>query len=168
MGVILAALLFGFIVQIMGSLNRSAAESFQSSYNYEQKVSTTGPLTDVVLLIPIPSRYDPKTGRNVTPIDLSLASFSNFDRSNVSVRIGGVGGVPMLTRSPGQSEPELPEPPGISPVPFILSFNAAEENLLAIFSLEFHGRSDWWVMGWRTHTLQAEPRVQGPVCGAYL
>ncbi|HQD26275.1 MULTISPECIES: hypothetical protein [Methanoculleus] len=114
MGVILAALLFGFIVQIMGSLNRSAAESFQSSYNYEQKVSTTGPLTDVVLLIPIPSRYDPKTGRNVTPIDLSLASFSNFDRSNVSVRIGGVGGVPMLTRSPGQSEPELPEPPGIS------------------------------------------------------
>lgn len=46
-------------------------------------------------------------------------------------------------------------------VPFILSFNAAEENLLTIFSLEFHGRNDWWVMGWRTHTLSGGATSSG-------
>ncbi|MCC7556618.1 MAG: hypothetical protein KO254_11020 [Methanoculleus marisnigri] len=43
-GVILAALLFIFMALVMGSLDRSAAESFQSSYRYELKVSTSGPL----------------------------------------------------------------------------------------------------------------------------
>ncbi|MCC7556619.1 MAG: hypothetical protein KO254_11025, partial [Methanoculleus marisnigri] len=64
----------------------------------------------------------------MTPVNLSRASLSNFDRDNISVRIEDVGGVPMLNISaeridpvyknriepiaimPGQNESELPEP----------------------------------------------------------
>lgn len=124
---ILAAILFVFIALTAVILGQSSAESFRSTYHYELTISTTGPIEDAVLLIPLPSRYDPGTGANVTPVDLSRASFSNFD-SDISVRIEHVDGVPMLNISadridpiyknriepipimPGQNESELPEP----------------------------------------------------------
>ncbi len=124
---ILAAILFVFIALTAVILGQSSAESFRSTYHYELTISTTGPIKDAVLLIPLPSRYDPETGTNVTPVDLSRASFSNFD-SDISVRIEHVDGVPMLNLSaglidpvyknriepipimPGQNESELPKP----------------------------------------------------------
>ena len=252
-GVILAALLFVFMALVMGSLDRSATESFQSSYRYELKVSTSGPIEDAVLLLPLPSRYNPDSGTNVTPVNLSRASLSNFDRDNISVRIEDVGGVPMLNISaeridpvyknriepiaivPGQNESELPEPthiysnkysedtpvlvemelhmfdtdpgheietrtpvgaeplfmpyrvvgtvsrsddeyyylgPGASgyiiEVPVILSFDAAEGNVLTITS-EFHGRNEWWVLGWQYNTYfeRISHEFRGPCNGTY-
>ncbi|MCM2466883.1 hypothetical protein [Methanoculleus oceani] len=124
---IIAAILFVFIALTAVILGQSSAESFMSTYHYELTISTTGPIEDAVLLIPLPSRYDPETGTNVTPVDLSRASFSNFD-SDISVRIENVDGVPMLNISadridpiyksriepipimPGQNESELPKP----------------------------------------------------------
>lgn len=124
---ILAAVLFIIVVLIAANLGQSASESFRSTYHYELKVSTSGPIEDAVLLIPLPSRYDPATGTNVTPINLSQASLRNVE-SDVSVKIENVDGVPMLNISadridpiyksritpipivPGQSESELPTP----------------------------------------------------------
>lgn len=124
---ILAAILFVFIALTAVILGQSSAESFRSTYHYELTISTTGPIEDAALLIPLPSRYDPDTGANVTPVDLSRASLSNFD-SDISVRIEDVDGVPMLNISadridpiyknrimpipimPGQNESELPKP----------------------------------------------------------
>ncbi|MDD3070016.1 hypothetical protein [Methanoculleus horonobensis] len=124
---ILAAVLLVIVALIAANLGQSASESFRSTYHYELKVSTSGPIEDAVLLIPLPSRYDPATGTNVTPINLSRASLRNFD-SDISVKIENVDGVPMLNISadridpiyknritpipimPGQNESELPKP----------------------------------------------------------
>ena len=125
---ILAAILFVFIALTAVILGQSSAESFRSSYHYDLTISTSGPIEDAILLIPLPSRYDPGTGKNVTAIDPSRAGFSNFDRDNISVRIEYVEGIPMLNISadridpiyknrivpiaimPGQNESELPKP----------------------------------------------------------
>jgi len=235
---VLAVILFVCIALLAAILGQSASESFRSSWSYDLQVSTSGPLDDAVLLIPIPSRYDPKTGTNVTPLDLSRASFSHFDRDRISVTIEHVDGIPMLKISadridpvyknritpipiaPGQNESELPKPtqiysnryseetpvlvemelhvPGTSPeheidtrtpigteplltpyrivgnlsgsggptdgyyvspgssgyiieVPFILSFDAADGNVLTI-SAEFLGVNQWWVLGWQSNS----------------
>ncbi|WP_292365835.1 MULTISPECIES: hypothetical protein [unclassified Methanoculleus] len=252
---ILAALLFILMALIAGFLGQSASESFASVYHYELQISTSGPIEDAVLLIPIPSRYDPNLGTNVTPVNMSLVSFSNFDRGNISVRIEHVDGVPMLNISaeridpiyknriepipimPGQNESELPEPthvysdryseetpvlvdmelymldsnPGreietrtpvgaeplfapyrivgnlsgsggpvddyyVSPgssgyvveVPFILSFDADDDNVLTISS-EFQGRNEWWVLGWQSNSYHERLRHEftGPCNGTY-
>ena len=228
---VLAIVLFVAVALIAANLDRSASESFRSTYHYELKISTSGPIENVVLLLPLPSRYDPDTGANVAPIDLSRASLRNFDRNDISVKIESVDGIPILNISadridpvytnrimpipiePGQNESELPEPthiysdryseetpvlvdmelrvsgtgpgeietrspmgaeplfapyrivgnltdpidgyhasPGSSgyavEVPLVLSYDAADENVLAI-SADFEGRNDWWVMGWQ-------------------
>ncbi|MCK9276517.1 MAG: hypothetical protein M0P22_00320 [Methanoculleus sp.] len=252
---ILAVLLFILIALIAGSLGQSASESFRSSYHYDLKISTSGPLEDAVLLIPIPSCYDPETGVNVTPINMSLASFRNFDRNTISVKIEHVGGIPMLNISadridpiyknrivpipimPGQNESELPKPthiysdryseetpvlvemelyvrdtsPGheidtrmpigteplfapyriignlsssggpiddyyVSPrssgyvveVPFILSFDAVDENVLTISS-NFQGVNQWWVLGWQSNSYHERVRheFKGACNGTY-
>jgi len=124
---ILAVILFVFIALTAVILGQSSAESFRSTYHYGLRISTSGPIEDAVLLIPLPSYYNPDTGTNVTPFDLSRASLSNFD-GNVSVRIENVSGIPMLNISadridpiyknrirpipimPGQNESELPKP----------------------------------------------------------
>jgi hypothetical protein len=244
-----AVLLLVFVTLIVGLLSLSASESFESSYFYELRVSTSGPLDDAVLLIPIPSCYDPDSG-NVTPINISRASFRNFDRENVSVRIEDVNGVPMLNISadridpiyenriepigirPGENESNLPEPthtysnryseetpvlvemelsmfdtsPGheintrmpigneplfapyrivgnlsssedyVSPgasgyiveVPYILSFDADDDNVLTISS-DFQGVNQWWVLGWQSNSYHERVRYEfrGPCNGTY-
>ncbi|NLB00141.1 MAG: hypothetical protein GX837_04140 [Methanomicrobiales archaeon] len=125
---VLAAVLFIAAALIAANLDRSASESFRSTYHYELKISTSGPIENAVLLLPLPSRYDPGIGANVTPIDLSRVSLRNFDRDDIAVRIESVDGVPMLNISadridplytnrimpipimPGQNESELPRP----------------------------------------------------------
>jgi len=252
---ILVALLFICLVLLAGFPGQSSSESLSSLYHYELQISTTTPIEDAVLLIPIPARYDPETGTNVTPVDLSRASFSNFDRSDISVRIEDVDGIPMLNISadrldpvyknriepigimPGQNESELPEPthiysdryseetpvlinmeiymldtdPGheletrspagveplfmpyrvvdnvsgsggpvddlfVSPgstghvfeVPFILSFDAADENVLTISSY-FQGANQWWVLGWQSNSYheRVSHEFGGPCNGTY-
>ncbi len=252
---ILAALLFILVVLLAGFLGQSASESFASVYHYELQISTSGPIEDAVLLIPIPSCHDLETGANVTPVDLSRASFTNFDRSNISVRIEHVDGVPMLNISadridpiyenriepiaimPGQNESKLPKPthiysdryseetpvlvemelymldtsPGheidtrtpieaeplfapyrivgnltgsggpvddyyVSPgssgyvveVPFILSFDAGDENVLTISS-RFQGANQWWILGWQSNSYNERLRHEftGPCNGTY-
>jgi len=252
---ILVAVLFVVVVLIAANLGQSASESFRSTYHYELKISTSRPIEDAVLLIPLPSRYDPETGTNVTPIDLSRASFRNFDRSPISIAIENVDGVPMLSISadridpiyknritpipimPGQNESELPKPthiysdqyseetpvlvdmelyntidadstheietrtpmgteplfapyrivgnltdsggpeehyvsPGSSgyvvEVPFILSYNAADDNVLTV-SADVQGRNEWWVMGWQFNSYHEWVRheFRGPCNGTY-
>ena len=252
---ILVVILFVCIALIAAILGQSASESFRSSWSYDLKISTSGPLDDAVLLIPLPSRYDPETGANVTPLDLSRASFSHFNRDKISVTIEHVGGIPMLKISadridlvyknriepipimPGQNESELPKPtqiysnryseetpvlvemelhvPGTGPdheidtrtpigteplfapyrivgnlsssggptdgyyvspgssgyvveVPFILSFDAADGNVLTISS-EFSGVNQWWVLGWQSNSYHEEVRHEftGPCNGTY-
>ena len=102
---VLAVILFVCIALLAAILGQSASESFRSSWSYDLQVSTSGPLDDAVLLIPIPSRYDPETGTNVTPLDLSRASFSHFDRDKISVTIEHVDGVPMLKISADRIDP---------------------------------------------------------------
>ncbi|MDG6256896.1 MAG: hypothetical protein QCH35_04780 [Methanomicrobiaceae archaeon] len=124
--VIMTALLLAGIALFMVHMERSAAESAESVYLYELRLSTTEPIENVALLIPVPSRYNPDSGKNETILDISRANLRNFD--NVSTSIEYVGGTPMLNISadrieplyknriepiairPGQNESELPQP----------------------------------------------------------
>ena len=252
---ILAVTLFIGIALLAANLGQSASESFRSSYHYDLTISTSGPIEDAVLLIPLPSRYDPETGANVTPLNISLASLSHFDRDNISVTIEHVDGIPMLKISadridpvyknrivpipimPGQNESELPKPthiysdryseetpvlvemelhisgtgpdheietrapvgaeplftpyrivgtinesggrvegryvsPGSSgyivEVPFILSYDADDDNVLAV-SCEFLGINQWWVLGWQSNSYSESVRheFKGACNGTY-
>lgn len=251
---ILAAVLFVVVMLIAASFSQSASESFRSTYYYDLTISTSGPIENVALLIPLPSRYNPDTGTNATPVNLSRASFSNFDRENISVRVDYIEGIPVLNISadridpiyknriepiaimPGQNESELPRPthvysdryseetpvliemelraPGTSPteidtrtpagteplfapyrivgnlngsggpvdeyyvspgssgyvveVPFILSFDAADENILTL-STDFQGINQWWVLGWQSNSYRESVRHEftGPCNGTY-
>ncbi|MDD2473723.1 MAG: hypothetical protein PHR49_07025 [Methanoculleus sp.] len=252
---ILAVILFVFIALTAVTLGQSSAESFRSTYHYGLTISTSGPLDDVVLLIPLPSYYNRDTGTNVTPFDLSRANLRNFDRSNISVRIENVSGIPMLNISagrldpvyknrvqpigimPGQNESDLPRPthvysnryseetpvlvemelsmpttesgheietrrpigaeplfmpyrvvgalnasgepidgyyvsPGSSgyvvEVPFILSFDAGDENVLTI-SADFLGTNQWWILGWQSNSYSERVghEFRGPCNGTY-
>lgn len=239
----------------IGILWYSASENVESSYHYDLTISTSGPIENVVLLLPLPSRYNPDTGTNVTPFALSRTSFTNFDRDNISIRIEDVREIPMLKISadridplyknrimpigimPGQNESELPKPthvysnrsseetpvliemelsmldtnpgheietrapvgteplftpyrivsdlsessgpsddyyvhPGDSgyvvEVPFILSFDADDENVLSISS-RFLGTNQWWILGWQSNSYRESLRHEftGPCNGTY-
>ena len=109
-------------------MSPSFSESAQSLYLYELTLSTSGPLEDAVLLIPIPCFYNSDSGNNETIINISQLSFSNINRDNISVTIETVNGVPMLNISadeitplyknriepimimPGENVSELPQP----------------------------------------------------------
>lgn len=243
--VILVVLLFVSIAVFIGFLGQSAAENSESVYIYELKLSTTGPLENAALLIPVPSYYNPDSGTNETVLNMSLVGFTHFDSDNISARIEKVNGVPMLNISadridplyknriepiaimPGENESDLPQPthiysdryseetpvlvemelhmynndPGheiatrmpigneplfmpyrivstfsssggfmgegyyVSPgssgfvveVPFILSYDADDENVLTISS-EFQGINQWWVLGWRSNSYRERVR----------
>ncbi|MDN7024238.1 hypothetical protein FGU65_04925 [Methanoculleus sp. FWC-SCC1] len=253
--VAVGALVVLFVIAAVLLLGATAAESAESVYSYELKLSTSGPIDNAVLLIPLPSYPDPAFGTNVTPVNLSRVSFTNVDRRNISVRIEDVAGVPMLNLSadritpvyenrivpiaimPGQNESELPKPthvysdrysdetpllvemelrmydagvgheidtrmpidsePLFMPyrvvgdlnasagriddtyvsagssgyvveVPFILSFDAADDNVLTI-STEFQGTNQWWVMGWQSNSYHERVRHEfsGACNGTY-
>jgi hypothetical protein len=126
--VILVVILVAVFVSILGYFSLTASESAHSAYTYELTLSTTGPLDNATLLVPVPSYYNAESGKNETIIDLSRVSFTNFDRENISAQIEEVNGVPMLKISadrisplyknritpipimPGQDESELPQP----------------------------------------------------------
>jgi hypothetical protein len=255
--VLMAILVVSFVVVLGYHMNRMEAESYDSVYRYELTMSTTTPVDNAVLLIPVPAYYNETTGRNETVIDLAMVAFTNLDTENVTVRIDDVGGVPMLNVStqrieplyknriepiaimPGQNESELPEPthiysnrsseetPTLLPmemhmyragvdhdintrnplgteplfmpytvlgsisgddggfteegyylpegvtgsfveVPFILSYDAGDDNVLAI-STEFEGGNQWWVLGWQGNTYRERLSLEhtGPAEGTY-
>ena len=90
----LAAFSIVFAALTVGLLYYSG--SSRPSYHYSLTLSTSGPIEDAVLLIPLHSRYDPDSGTNVTPVNMSLASFTNFDGENISVKVEHIGGIPVL------------------------------------------------------------------------
>lgn len=126
--IILIIVLVAAFALILGYFSMSAPQSAHSAYNYELTLSTTGPLENATLLIPIPSYYSAESGKNETVINISRIGFENFDRENISVQVDEVNGVPMLNISadlisplyknritpvpisPGQNESELPRP----------------------------------------------------------
>ncbi|MDD4255008.1 MAG: hypothetical protein PHP59_06470 [Methanofollis sp.] len=128
---ILVVILVAVFVSILGYFSVSAPESAQSVYIYELTLSTTGPLDNATLLVPVPSYYNAESGKNETVINISRTSFTNFDRDTISVQIEEVNGVSMLKISadrisplyknridpipimPGQNESELPQPTDI-------------------------------------------------------
>ena len=250
----LAAFSIVFAALTVGFLYYSG--SSRPSYHYSLTLSTSGPIEDAVLLLPLPSCYDPDSGTNVTPVNMSLASFTNFDGENISVKVEHIGGIPVLNISadridpvytnrivpigimPGQNESELPKPthvysnryseetpvlvdmelhlPGISPdhdietrvpigvepllmpcrvignldgsggfvdknhyvspgstgyiveVPFTLSFDADDENVLTISS-GFLGTNQRWILGWQSNSYSESLRheFKGPCNGTY-
>jgi len=148
--IVLIIILVMFSVIIIGFFSITASESAQSVYIYELKFSTSEPIEDVVLLIPVPSYYNPDSGHNETVINMSRISFNNVDRSEgISAKIEDVDGIPMLNISadrinpiyknqiepiaimPGQNESELPRPT------HIYSDRYSEETPLLI-AMELH------------------------------
>ncbi|WP_245618763.1 hypothetical protein [Methanogenium cariaci] len=126
---VLIVIVILFFAAIIGYMGISAAEDKQTVYDYSLALSTSGPIDNVTLLIPVPSYYNANTGQNETVINMSQVSFNNFDRDgNISVKTEQVNGVPMLNISadriepiyknyiepiaimPGQNESELPHP----------------------------------------------------------
>ena len=147
---VLIIILVMFSVIIIGFFSFTASESSQSVYIYELKFSTSEAIEDVVLLIPVPSYYNPDSGQNETVINMSRVSFNNVDRSEgISAKIEQVDGIPMLNISadridpiyknhiepiaiiPGQNESELPQPT------HIYSNRYSEETPLLI-AMELH------------------------------
>jgi hypothetical protein len=53
-------------------------------------------------------------------------------------------------------------------VPFILSYDAGEENFVSI-ATEFQGTNQWWVLGWRSNSYreQLSHGFTGPCNGTY-
>jgi len=236
---------FAFVI---GFFYVTASDNTKSVYIYELQLSTSGPVNNATLLIPVPSYYNSKSGKNETLINMSLVSFKNFDRDNISAKIEDVKGVPMLKISadritpvyknriqpiaimPGQNESELPPVPphiysdryseetpqlvkmelhlysisagdeidtrmplGKEPlfvpcriledvstsddrmyenyylskgsfrylfeVPFILSYDSGDENVLTVSS-DFQGINQWWVLGWQSNSYSERIRYE--------
>jgi hypothetical protein len=252
--VILVALMLAAIALFMG---QAGAESAESVYIYDVKLSTTGTIENAVLLIPVPGNYNADSGTNETVLNLSRVSFRNFDRDSISITIEHIDGIPMLNISadridplytnriepiaiqPGQNESDLPQPthvyatgyseatpvlvememhmydadagheiatrmpigneplfapyrivesfdgsqgliqeddyyvsPGstgyLVEVPMILSYDAADDNVLTISS-EFQGINRWWVLGWQANSYRESVRHEfiGECNGTY-
>ncbi|QSZ68198.1 hypothetical protein RJ40_12180 [Methanofollis aquaemaris] len=254
--VILIAMLVVSFALILGYFTLTAPETSQAVHIYELELSTSGPLENATLLIPVPSYYNATTGENETVVDLSRTSFKNFDQDTISVEIERVNGVPMLKIAadritplytnriepipvmPGENESDLPQPTHIysdqyseeTPVliemelrmydtavdheietrtplghehlfmpyritenfsraeggmhdgyhlsegssgyfvevPFILSYDADDENVLTI-STEFQGTNQWWVLGWQSNSYREriEHEFEGACNGTY-
>ncbi len=147
---VLIVLLFLSLAVIIGYFSMSAAEDKQSVYMYDLTLSTTGPIDNVVLLIPVPSYYNPDSGQNETVLNMSRISFTNFERSwDIAAKIEQVNGIPMLNISadridplyknyiepiaimPGQNESELPQPTHIYS-------NRYSEETPVLIAMEFH------------------------------
>ena len=92
-----------FMIVFFDSL---ASESAQSIYDYELSLSTSEPIENVVLLIPVPSYYNADSGQNETIINLDCVTFDNFDKiDTLSTKIEQVHGIPMLNISAGRINP---------------------------------------------------------------
>ncbi|MBT8507639.1 hypothetical protein AZH53_04300 [Methanomicrobiaceae archaeon CYW5] len=146
---LMAILVLSFVVVMGYQMARMEAESYNSVYGYEMMISTTEPIENVVLLLPVPAYYNETTGRNETVLNLSMVSCTNIDPEQVTLTIDDVGGVPMLNISadrieplyknriepipimPGQNESELPEPT------HIYSNRSSEETPL-LLAMEMH------------------------------
>jgi len=53
-------------------------------------------------------------------------------------------------------------------VPFILSFDAGDENVLTI-SADFLGTNQWWILGWQSNSYSERVghEFRGPCNGTY-
>lgn len=148
--IILIVTMVIFSVIVIGFFSFIASESVSSVYLYELKLSTSKPIEEVILLVPVPTYYNPDTGQNETVIDMSRVSFKNVDRAgSISAKIEPLNGVPMLNISadrinpiyrnriepiailPGQNESELPQPTHIYS-------DRYSEEMPVLVSIELH------------------------------
>lgn len=102
-----------------------------SVYSCDLYLSTTEPIYNATLLIPLPSAPDFDSGDYRTFLNISEVTFTNFDTNNISAKIEIQSNYPVLNLSaekitpvykshiepiaifPGQNESELPSVPAI-------------------------------------------------------
>jgi hypothetical protein len=148
--VILILILVVFFVVTIGFFSITASENKESLYIYELTLSTSEPIENATLLVPIPSYYNQKSGRNETILNLREAGIKNIDTGNMTLAIEYVNKVPMLRISadritpiyrnhikpimimPGQNESELP------PTPTYTYSNSYSEDTPVPVEMEIH------------------------------
>lgn len=127
---IICAIIFVLILAAMGIAGIHAKEdSMMTDYSYALSISTSKPLYNVTLLVPLPCRYETEPGECHTFINLSEVSCKYFDQSDISMQIESWNGYTVLNISaksilplyknhidpipiyPGQNESELPPTP---------------------------------------------------------
>jgi hypothetical protein len=127
---IICAIIFVLIIAAMGIAGIHAKEeSMMADYSYELSLSTSKPLYNATLLIPLPCRYETESGEYDTFINLSDVSCKYFDQPDISMQIESWNGYTVLNISsksilplyknhidpipiyPGQNESELPPTP---------------------------------------------------------
>lgn len=127
---ILGIIVFAVILVVMGiAFSHAKEDSMRADYSYDLSISTSKPLYNTTLLIPIPCGYDNKSGEFYTFLNLSEISHHNFDTANISMQIDDREGYRFLNISaqsmlplyknhidpipiyPGQNESELPPTP---------------------------------------------------------
>lgn len=121
---------FVVLLAAMGIAGIQAKEdSMKAVYSYDLSISTSKPIYNATLLIPLPCGYDNESGEYNTIFNLSETSFHNFEKDNVSLQIEALNGYMVLNITsntifplyknhiepipiyPGQNESELPPTP---------------------------------------------------------
>lgn len=127
---IIGVILFAGILAVLGiTFIHAKEESMMADYSYDLSISTSKPLYNATLLVPLPCGCDPDSGEYHTFINLSEVSSKYFDMENTSMRIESNEGYIFLNISakmilplyknhidpipiyPGQNESELPPTP---------------------------------------------------------
>ena len=128
---ILIVMIFVSLLIAIGILGIYAADNVNSVYSCDLYLSTTEPIYNATLLIPLPSAPDFDSGDYRTFLNISEVTFTNFDTNNISAKIEIQNNYPVLNISaekitpvykshiepiaifPGQNESELPSVPAI-------------------------------------------------------
>lgn len=127
---ILAIIIFAAILMVVGITSIYLKEdSMRAGYSYDLTLSTSKPVYNATLLLPLPCGYDDESGEYNTFLSLSEVSFHNFDTDNISVQVDVQNGYRVLNISsktilplyknhimpiailPGQNRSELPPAP---------------------------------------------------------
>lgn len=127
---ILGIIFFIVLLAIIGFTGIEAKEeSMQSVYSYDLYMTTSKPLYNTTILIPVPCGYDNASGGWISFLDLSKSTIRHLDTDNISIQIESKDEFKYLNISgktilpvyknhiepipiyPGQNESELPPTP---------------------------------------------------------
>jgi hypothetical protein len=126
---ILGVILFGILLAAIVFVDFYTEDSKQAVYSIDIYLSTSKPIYNATLLIPLPSASDLDSGEYKTFLNLSESAFRNPDPENISAQIEIQNSFPVLNISserispiyknrilpieilPGQNESELPPVP---------------------------------------------------------
>ncbi|MBN1431722.1 MAG: hypothetical protein JW931_03015 [Methanomicrobiaceae archaeon] len=147
---ILAFIIFVTFILTVTIFGLYAHENKMSDYSYDLYLSTSKPVHNATLLLPLPCRYDKDTGDYYTFISLPEISTRHFDMENTSTQIELKDGYIVLNISaesilplyknhidpvpiyPGQNESELP------PTPTTVYSNVYSAETPGIVRMEMH------------------------------